>query len=114
MRSLVLLFLIACSSADQPADVRPDAAPDARGSATSQPDAPTAPRFLCRQAPPAGAPVPVSPALPSAGCPTLVPGMNTITTSAKERQFILVVPAATDPGEKLPVLFMWHWIGGSA
>jgi predicted esterase len=37
-----------------------------------------------------------------------------ITTGGQQREFILVKPAVTDPGEKLPVLFMWHWIGGSA
>jgi predicted esterase len=40
--------------------------------------------------------------------------MNTITSSGQQRQFIFVTPAATDPGERLPVLFMWHWLGGSA
>jgi len=40
--------------------------------------------------------------------------MNTITSNGNARDFILVKPAVTDPGEKLPVLFMWHWIGGSA
>lgn len=80
----------------------------------ASPDAAPIPRYLCRQAPPAGAPVPISPPLPAAGCPTLVPGMNTITSSGHARQFILVVPAAPTPNETLPVLFMWHWIGGDA
>jgi predicted esterase len=71
--------------------------------------------YLCRQAPPPGSPMPDAPPLPSAGCPTLSPGMNTITTSGETRQFILVTPASpTLPDEQLPVLFMWHWLGGSA
>jgi len=69
---------------------------------------------MCMQAPPVGAPTPDKPALPSAGCPTLVAGLNTFTSNGNTRQFILVKPAVMDPGEKLPVLFMWHWIGGSA
>ncbi|HTL33232.1 MAG TPA: hypothetical protein VL326_08910 [Kofleriaceae bacterium] len=93
--------------------------PDAGSNAQpAQPDAPPdtgpVPRFMCMQTPPAGAPTPDKPALPSAGCPTLVPGLNTITSNGNTRQFILIEPAVTDPGEKLPVLFMWHWIGGSA
>ncbi len=79
------------------------------------PDAPTVgPRFLCQGEPPAGAPQPAIPPAPAAGCPTLVPGSNTIQTADGPREFLLVVPEATDPGEKLPILFMWHWLGGSA
>jgi hypothetical protein len=70
-------------------------------------------RFLCDAPRPAHAPVPTPPPL-ATGCPTLVAGTNTITTSGKQRQFILVVPANLQSGEHLPVLFMWHWIGGSA
>jgi len=43
-----------------------------------------------------------------------VAGINTITTSGKSRQFILALPTTAAAGEKLPVLFMWHWLGGSA
>ena len=71
-------------------------------------------RYLCRTQPPPNAPMPVAPPLPAAGCPTLVPGFNTITTTGHQRQFILVTPTTAMPGEQLPVLFMWHWIGGHA
>jgi predicted esterase len=71
-------------------------------------------RYLCRTAAPPNAPKPEAPALPAAGCPTLVSGRNTITTSGASRQFLLVVPTTAMPGEQLPVLFMWHWIGGDA
>jgi predicted esterase len=54
------------------------------------------------------------PDLPTAGCPTLVNGSNTITSTGRSRQFLLVVPANLAPDERPPVLFMWHWIGGSA
>jgi len=40
--------------------------------------------------------------------------MNTITSSGDQRQFILVTPADPTPGEPLPILFLWHWIGGNA
>ncbi len=44
----------------------------------------------------------------------LVPGSNTVTSSGKAREFLLVVPANLQPDEQLPVLFLWHWLGGSA
>jgi len=106
-------ILFACSPAANPpmADdddddvVIPDAAP---------PDAPARPRFLCSADPPAGSPTPAIPPLPAAGCPMLVSGPNTIQTAHGARQFLLVVPELSAPAEKLPVLFMWHWLGGSA
>jgi predicted esterase len=112
-----LIALSACSHASTPAEL-PDA--DGSGSAmpdapvTPTPDAPIAPRYLCKQAPPAGAPTPVPPPLPAAGCPTLASGHNALTSSGTARDFILVIPADPQPEETFPVLFMWHWIGGSA
>ena len=113
---LALLVATACSHAG------PRAEPDAR-----RVDAPISPgdltigvddgenvRFACLATPPPGAPVPDMPALPAAGCPALAPGVNVMTTSGKTRQFILVAPASVAPGEKLPVIFMWHWLGGTA
>ncbi len=44
----------------------------------------------------------------------LVAGDNTVMTSHGPRDFILVTPDAPTEGEPLPVLFMWHWLGGSA
>jgi hypothetical protein len=112
----LVVSLIACSSAGTPAEETPDAGSNAQ---PAQPDAsivdtPPKERFLCSQAAPSNAPQPESPQLPAAGCPVLMPGMNTITSTGHQRQFILVLPAQTAPAEKLPVLFMWHWIGGSA
>lgn len=80
------------------------------------PDAPpsTAYRFLCDAPVPADAPVPVMPALPPQGCPTLASGSNLITSTGHSREFLLVVPANLAPTERPPVLFMWHWLGGSA
>jgi predicted esterase len=77
------------------------------------PDAPVA-RYLCKTPAPEGAPVPEAPPLPAAGCPTLVPGYNDITSTGNARRFILVVPANLQANEKPPVLFLWHWLGGSA
>src|SRR5262249_4866628 len=41
-------------------------------------------------------------------------GSKTITSSGNQRQFILVLPTDFDPAERLPIMFLWHWIGGSA
>jgi predicted esterase len=82
--------------------------------AVSVPDAPPPARFKCDEPVPSGATPPVSPFSPAAGCPVLVPGMNSITTSGETRQFILVPPTEPIAGELYPVLFAWHWIGGDA
>lgn len=71
-------------------------------------------RFRCDAPPPPGAPTPTLPALPTAGCPALAPGENLVTSSGRARSFYLVVPAGLAPDERPPVLFMWHWLGGSA
>ena len=124
MKRVVLasLWLVAactkppCSSSNGSCD--PGAAPDA--SPTSSPDAepppPAVPGVTCATPPPQGSPTP--PALPaySGGtCPTLVAGTNPIMSSGAQRSFILVLPQSFDPEtEQLPLLFMWHYIGGSA
>jgi predicted esterase len=73
-------------------------------------------RFQCSAPAPAGSPMPPAPPRYSGGaCPTLAPGVNAITSNGEARSFILVTPTtALAPGETLPVLFLWHWIGGSA
>lgn len=113
-----VVVLAACGSPSaKPMEIdappyQPPAHPDAPLITHDAPP-PPAVRFKCQETPPPGAPSPVPPLPPVAGCPTLAPGMNTITTSGKARQFILVAPAAA-VSESLPVLFMWHWIGGTA
>jgi predicted esterase len=69
---------------------------------------------LCDETPPPGAAL--APELPrySGTCPALVPGVNTIRSGARDRRFILAVPAGLDPSERLPVIVLWHWLGGSA
>ena len=73
------------------------------------------PLLGCNADPPQGAPQ-ASP-LPtySGTCPMLVPAPteNMITSSGNARQFLLAIPANVQQNEKLPVVFMWHWLGGS-
>ncbi len=73
-----------------------------------------APAGTCFDEPPDGAqmppPLPVYPGT----CPTIVPGANTIVSSGNDRQFLFVAPTDWQPGERLPVIFLWHWLGGDA
>jgi predicted esterase len=68
----------------------------------------------CRDEPPPGAmmppPLPVYPGV----CPELVPGLNTIDSSGDPREFLFIVPSDLQPEENLPVVFLWHWLGGDA
>jgi predicted esterase len=68
----------------------------------------------CRDDPPPGATMP--PPLPvyAGECPALVPGVNGIESSGDQREFILVTPTDLQPDENLPVVFLWHWLGGDA
>jgi len=110
---LVAIALAGCGHAGSD---HPDAhAADARQLTVDGPalEVSVAPRYLCQAARPAGAPQPEPPPM-TAGCPALVSGVNHITSTGHDRNFILVLPADPQPGETFPVLFMWHWIGGSA
>ena len=70
---------------------------------------------LCAQEPPPGAPQPDPlPEYSGGACPDLVAGENTITSSGASRKFLLVLPADLTAAERPPVLFLWHWLGGSA
>ena len=114
---LFALSIAACSSAPPPPNGQePDAGPPKPqpDAPVSMPDAAPTYRFLCDAPPPANAPTPVSPALPTAGCPALVSGSNTLTSTGHAREFLLVIPDNLQPDEHPPVLFMWHWLGGSA
>lgn len=69
----------------------------------------------CATEPPPGAPQPAAPKAYSGGvCPTMVQGSNTINSMGHDRQFLLAVPSDLQPGEKLPIIFLWHWLGASA
>lgn len=70
---------------------------------------------LCAQEPPAGAAQPDPlPAYSGGQCPALVAGENTLPSSGASRKFLLVLPADLKEEERPPVLFLWHWLGGSA
>lgn len=77
-------------------------------------DPPTLP--LCGTEPPPGASL--APPLPSAtsSCPVLETDgtLNVMTTSAGDREFMVVVPADYEAGEQLPLIVMYHWLGGDA
>lgn len=68
----------------------------------------------CRAEPPPGATPP--PPLPvyAGQCPELLPGPNMIDSNGNPREFLLVVPTDLQPEENLPVVFLWHWLGGDA
>lgn len=74
---------------------------------------------LCGTEPPAGATL--APELPTYGgpgtCPTLETGpgtLNVMQTDHGDREFFLVVPTDYQAGEQLPVIVMYHWLGGDA
>jgi hypothetical protein len=101
------------------ADSGASAAPDAGGAdastATTDAPAPSMP-LACNADPPAGAPQ-ADPLPTYAGqCPTFAaaPNLTTFTSSGNSRSFMVVVPSNLQPTEKLPVIFMWYWLGGSA
>lgn len=68
----------------------------------------------CRLEPPPGTTPP--PPLPvyEGQCPELLPGPNMIDSNGNPREFLLVVPTDLQPEENLPVVFLWHWLGGDA
>jgi predicted esterase len=71
---------------------------------------------LCGTEPPPGATL--APELPSAtaSCPVLETDgtLNIMTTSAGDREFMVVVPEDLQPDEQLPLIVMYHWLGGDA
>ncbi len=77
---------------------------------------PTGPVGKCSDPIPPGAQTPPPPKAYTGGsCPTLMPGTNTIMSQGNSREFILMVPEDLDPSEtNLPIVFMWHWLQGSA
>lgn len=49
-------------------------------------------------------------------CPALAvpPAVTSITSSGAKRELLVFRPSNIAPNEKLPVVFLWHWLGGSA
>ncbi len=72
--------------------------------------------IACNEDPPEGAPQANELPVYEGTCPMLIPAPdeNTILSSGHDRGFMLAVPSNLSPDEKLPVIFMWHWLGGSA
>ena len=76
----------------------------------------------CSMSPPDGAAL--APPLPtySGTCPIIETGYdpewseagNVIQSSGAARRFAVIVPDDLAEDEVLPVIFMWHWLGGSA
>ncbi|MCA9661517.1 MAG: hypothetical protein KC486_24470 [Myxococcales bacterium] len=78
--------------------------------------------LMCGQEPPPGAEVAPPPPTFGGICPTLELGFlegdktapNEVMTAGGPRRFAVVAPEEIAEGERLPVIFMWHWLGGSA
>ncbi len=119
------------ASADTTSPTDQTAAPDAQVAedTAASPDTATAPEVpkkpvytavavACGATPTAGSALAASPKAYTGGkCPTLVADgktVNALQSKGNARQFKLIAPADTKPGEKLPVLFAWHWLKGSA
>ncbi|MBX3269621.1 MAG: hypothetical protein KF729_05140 [Sandaracinaceae bacterium] len=111
---------LAQDAASRPTDAGGPAPTDA---AAPSPDAgaidagaPPPPRDLrCGDPAPDDAELP--PPLPrysGGACPTLAPGDNELRSRGGLRRFTLVVPSDLAPGERAPLVVMWHHLGGSA
>lgn len=93
----------------------------ASGSGGSAGDAGVDPNLAlgCKGTPPPGAQLAAAPKAYTGGtCPTL-PRTTTgadiaITSSGNQRAFWLVVPENLQENEQLPIVFLWHWLGGEA
>jgi hypothetical protein len=69
----------------------------------------------CFDAPPPGAePPPAAKAYSEGQCPMLVEGRNSLVSGPATREFILALPMDLEPDERVPVIFLWHWLGGEA
>jgi hypothetical protein len=71
-------------------------------------------RPLCRLATGTAVEPPAPPAYSGGTCPTFAPGANTFKSGGVDRKFLLIVPAAIQQDEKLPLVFLWHWLKGEA
>lgn len=77
----------------------------------------------CGDEPPPGATL--APEIPAYGgvCPPIVTGYadgvwnylpQQVGNNMYERRYLVIVPDDMQDGEQLPVMFMWHWLGGEA
>ena len=84
-------------------------------STTGGPVIPTDPfDYLCGTPGPDDAAAPAPLPEPSGECPQFAPGVNMFTSSGEDREVMIVAPSDLQPDEQLPVVYLWHWLGGSA
>ena len=57
---------------------------------------------------------PPLPAYSGGACPALAAGRNSIVSGGVGREFLLVTPTDMRPDEQLPLVVMWHHLGGAA
>lgn len=93
---------------------------------TTGPDTDGGPSARCGDTPPDGAVLaPEIPAFAGIGsCPVIETGYvdgfpgNVMKQSVEgkmlDRTFLVIAPDDMQPDERLPVMFMWHWLGGEA
>lgn len=121
MRILLVLFFGLLAACGAPVESPLAALTDAAAPESAPPEpmetgsAPTV--GTCSDRPPEGARTPAPlPKYSGGACPALRPGeTNTIRSGGVDRKLILVAPADHDPKkEKLPLVFMWHHLGGAA
>jgi poly(3-hydroxybutyrate) depolymerase len=69
----------------------------------------------CKTAGPAGTPRALPLPLYAGTCPTIAaaPAYTELTSSGATRKFLVYKPTTAVAGEVLPVVFLWHWLGGS-
>jgi predicted esterase len=97
----------------------PDAATDAGGDAPA-PTGTIDPTIIAAASCTAAVPAAGARALPlpvyAGTCPTLAapPALTTLATAGGDRTFLVYRPTTPAPGETLPVVFLYHWLGGSA
>jgi len=85
---------------------------------------PVEPMPRCGEEPPPGAVLAPSIPMYAGTCPILETGyvegqafnmmQQKVGPLTFDRTFLVIVPDDIQPDEKLPVMFMWHWLGGSA
>lgn len=106
-----------CSS-DGAAKANAVAATDAGDPSSSDASSPAILTGTCgSDVPRGGLEAPDPPAYSGGVCPTLTAGAateSTLTNSGVARKFMIIVPDQIAAGEKLPLVFLWHWLGGSA
>lgn len=93
----------------------PPPASDAGGASTNDAgsDAPAVSGPIsCSAAVPAGVARPLPLPVYAGACPSLAAAPA--TTKLGDREFIVFRPMTIGAGEKLPVVFLWHWLGGAA